>query len=76
MDQEKQTEEIFSRISDKVEQETENIMTDMERTLENLQRQKLESQYVDESGRNRLNDILVKTTEISERAVKLREQLM
>ncbi len=72
----KQTEEIFSRISDKVEQETENIMTDMERTLENLQRQKLESQYVDESGRNRLNDILVKTTEISERAVKLREQLM
>lgn len=72
----KQTEEIFSRISDKVEQETENIMTDMERTLENLQRQKLESQFVDESGRNRLNDILVKTTEISERAVKLREQLM
>ncbi len=72
----KQTEEIFNRISDKVEQETENIMTDMERTLENLQRQKLESQFVDESGRNRLNDILVKTTEISERAVKLREQLM
>lgn len=72
----KQTEEIFNRISEKVEQETENIMTDMERTLENLQRQKLESQFVDESGRNRLNDILVKTTEISERAVKLREQLM
>lgn len=72
----KQTEEIFSRIRDKVEQETENIMTDMENTLENLQRQKLESQFVDESGRNRLNDILIKTTEISERAVKLREQLM
>lgn len=72
----KQTEEIFNRISEKVEQETENIMTDMEHTLENLQRQKLESQFVDESGRNRLNDILVKTTEISERAVKLREQLM
>ncbi len=72
----KQTEEIFTRISDKVEQETENIMTDMERTLEGLQRQKVESKFVDESGRNRLNDILVKTTEISERAVKLREQLM
>ena len=42
----------------------------------NLQKQKLESQFVDENGRNRLNDILVKTTEISERAVKLREQLM
>lgn len=72
----KQTEEIFDKISEKVERETENIMTDMERTLEGLQRQKLESQFVDESSRNRLNDILVKTTEISEHAVKLREQLM
>lgn len=72
----KQIEEIFRKISDKVDQETESIMSDMEHTLENLQKQKLESQVIDETGKNRLNEILSKTTEISKRAVELRQQLM
>lgn len=70
-----QIQELFCEVTNRINRETEMYMTDMENTLETLQKQKIEKQVIDEKSREKLEEILTKTAEISKRAVELRSQL-